>query len=430
MLMQRDLSSLVGNARWISSLRVQLCIEILLGVLLPLVARYGLHSDYDHHPSAPASFVLSFGSVVSATLLSRRIGGFPGTRTFIYVLPTFSMSFGLAILSAVVLRLDYNRTVLIASFTLSIAAAYALAYLSARRAIRRFHVVPGGRTGFLEDIDGAEWLPLTEPVVPVGRDVMIVADLHHDLDSPWERMLAHAAINGVPVYHVKQVRELLTGRVQIEHLSENSFGSLLPNLAYRKLKRLIDLIACFIVLPALAIAMTMIAIAIRLDSPGPVFFRQRRMGYRGASFTMIKFRTMRPRSDEVDQDARRKSAITQADDDRITRIGRFLRRTRLDELPQILNILAGDMSWIGPRPEAIDLSTWYEAEIPFYSYRHIVRPGITGWAQVNQGHVADLAEINMKLQYDFFYVKNFSAWLDVLITMRTVVVMLNGFGSK
>ena len=109
---------------------------------------------------------------------------------------------------------------------------------------------------------------------------------------------------------------------------------------------------------------------------------------------------------------------------------RFLRRTRLDELPQILNILAGDMSWIGPRPEAIDLSTWYEAEIPFYSYRHIVRPGITGWAQVNQGHVADLAEINMKLQYDFFYVKNFSAWLDILITMRTVVVMLNGFGSK
>ena len=97
---------------------------------------------------------------------------------------------------------------------------------------------------------------------------------------------------------------------------------------------------------------------------------------------------------------------------------------------QILNIVAGDMSWIGPRPEAMDLSTWYEAEIPFYSYRHIVRPGITGWAQVNQGHVADLVEINMKLQYDFFYVKNFSAWLDVLITMRTVVVMLNGFGSK
>jgi len=428
--MQRNLSSLVGNMRWISSLRVQLLVEIVLGVLLPLVARYGLHSNYDHHPSAPASFVLSLCSVVSATLLARRIGGFPGTRTFIYVLPTFSMAFGLAILTAVVLRLDYNRTVLIASFTLSVAAAYALAYLSARRTLRRFHVVPGGRTRFLEDIEGALWIPLTEPVVPAGRDVMIVADLHHDLDSPWERMLANAAINGVPVYHVKQVRELLTGRVQIEHLSENSFGSLLPNLAYRKFKRLLDLAGCLLVMPALALAMIVIAIAIRIDSPGPVFFLQRRMGYRGRPFTMIKFRSMKPREDAGDQAARRKSAITQTDDDRITRLGRFIRRTRLDELPQILNIVKGEMSWIGPRPEAIDLSTWYEAEIPFYSYRHIVRPGITGWAQVNQGHVADLAEINMKLQYDFFYVKNFSAWLDILITMRTVVVMLNGFGSK
>lgn len=427
--MQRNLTSLVGNMRWISSLRVQLLVEILLGVVIPLAARYGLHTNYDQHPSAPASLVLSLVSVVSAMLLSRRIGGFPGARTFIYVLPTFSISFGLAIVTALVLRLDYNRTVLITSFTLSVAGAYALAYLSARGAVRRFHVVPGGRTSTLYDVDGAEWLPLAEPVVPAGRGVMIVADLHHDLESEWERMLARAAIGGIPIYHVKQIRELLTGRVQIEHLSENSFGSLLPNLAYRKVKRLIDLCGCALVLPFLMIAMALIAICIRLDSPGPVFFRQQRMGYRGRPFTMIKFRSMTVRPVLPKEDAR-VDAITQADDDRITRVGRFLRRTRLDELPQILNIMAGEMSWIGPRPEAMDLSIWYEAEIPFYSYRHIVRPGITGWAQVNQGHVADLAEINMKLQYDFFYVKNFSAWLDVLITMRTVVVMLNGFGSK
>ncbi|MEO6218267.1 MAG: sugar transferase [Sphingomonas sp.] len=427
--MQRNLNSLVGNMRWIASLRVQLFVEILLGVLTPLALRYGIHTSYVQHPSAPATFILTISSVVSAMLLSRRIGGFPGARTFIYVLPTFSIAFGLAILTALVLRLDYNRSVLIGSFTLSVTAAYALAYLSARGAVRRFYVVPGGRTNSLYDVDGAEWLPLTEPVVPSGRGVMIVADLHHDLESDWERMLARAAIGGIPVYHVKQIRELLTGRVQIEHLSENSFGSLLPNLAYRKVKRLIDLGGCVLVLPFLAITMALIAISIRLDSPGPVFFRQQRMGYRGRPFTMIKFRSMAIRSAPAEADAR-VDAITQSDDDRITRVGRFMRRTRLDELPQILNIMAGEMSWIGPRPEAMDLSIWYEAEIPFYSYRHIVRPGITGWAQVNQGHVADLAEINMKLQYDFFYVKNFSAWLDVLITMRTVVVMLNGFGSK
>ncbi|MEO9130527.1 MAG: sugar transferase [Sphingomonas sp.] len=429
MLMQRNLTSIVGNMRWISSLRVQLLVEILLGVLLPFALRFGIQTNYDMHPSAPPTFVLTMCSVVSAMLLSRRIGGFPGARTFIYVLPTFSIAFGLAILTALVLRLEYNRSVLIGSFTLSVTGAYALAYLGARGAVRRFHVVPGGRTNSLYDVDGAEWLPLTEPVVPSGRGVMIIADLHHDLESPWERMLAQAAIGGIPVYHVKQIRELLTGRVQIEHLSENSFGSLLPNLAYRKVKRLIDLGGCVLILPFLAIAMLLIAICIRLDSPGPVFFRQQRMGYRGLPFTMIKFRSMTVPSPRTESDAR-VDAITQPDDERITRVGRFMRRTRIDELPQILNIITGEMSWIGPRPEAMDLSIWYEAEIPFYSYRHIVRPGITGWAQVNQGHVADLAEINMKLQYDFFYVKNFSAWLDVLITMRTVVVMLNGFGSK
>src|SRR5690606_16681183 len=107
-----------------------------------------------------------------------------------------------------------------------------------------------------------------------------------------------------------------------------------------------------------------------------------------------------------------------------------LRRSRIDELPQIYNILKGEMSWIGPRPEAEVLSQWYEAELPFYRYRHIVPPGITGWAQVNQGHVADLAEVNFKLHYDFYYIKNFSPWLDALIMFKTIQTVLSGFGSR
>jgi lipopolysaccharide/colanic/teichoic acid biosynthesis glycosyltransferase len=122
--------------------------------------------------------------------------------------------------------------------------------------------------------------------------------------------------------------------------------------------------------------------------------------------------------------------MTQAGDARITRIGRFLRRTRIDELPQILNILKGQMSWIGPRPEALKLSAWYEGQIPFYRYRHIVRPGITGWAQVSQGHVTSLSDADLKLQYDFFYVKNFSLWLDILVLLKTVRVVLTGSGAK
>jgi lipopolysaccharide/colanic/teichoic acid biosynthesis glycosyltransferase len=122
--------------------------------------------------------------------------------------------------------------------------------------------------------------------------------------------------------------------------------------------------------------------------------------------------------------------MTQSDDARVTRLGRFLRRTRIDELPQIWNILRGEMSWIGPRPEAMSLSSWYEGELPFYRYRHIVRPGITGWAQVNQGHVCSLSDVDHKLQFDFYYIKNISYWMDILILIKSFRVVLTGFGAK
>lgn len=145
---------------------------------------------------------------------------------------------------------------------------------------------------------------------------------------------------------------------------------------------------------------------------------------------MIKFRTMHVRTIEDDEASARTNAMTQAADARVTRIGKLLRPCRLDELPQIFNILLGQMSWIGPRPEAVPLSTWYAAEIPFYSYRHIVRPGLTGWAQVNQGHVTSVEDVYEKLNYDFYYIKNYSAWIDVLVALRTIPIMVSGFGSK
>jgi lipopolysaccharide/colanic/teichoic acid biosynthesis glycosyltransferase len=102
----------------------------------------------------------------------------------------------------------------------------------------------------------------------------------------------------------------------------------------------------------------------------------------------------------------------------------------IDELPQLINVLRGEMSWIGPRPEAAVLSAWYEKELPFYRYRHIVRPGITGWAQINQGHVAELGEVLGKLHFDFYYIKNFSPWLDLLILIRTVRTVITGLGAR
>ena len=168
--------------------------------------------------------------------------------------------------------------------------------------------------------------------------------------------------------------------------------------------------------------------AIKLDSPGPMIFRQSRMGYRAQPFTVYKFRTMQhctaPTPAGLDD------LVTKDADARVTRIGRIFRRTRVDELPQIVNILLGQMSWIGPRPEAEKLSRWYEEEIPYYRYRHVVRPGISGWAQTVQGHVADVDSVSTKLNHDFFYIKNFSLWLDLLILAKTLRVMVSGFGSK
>ncbi len=239
--------------------------------------------------------------------------------------------------------------------------------------------------------------------------------------------MADAALAGRMVFQVKQLSESLTGRVEVGHLSENSFGSLVPARGYFHLKALIDFFAALALLPLLLLPMLVIAAAIRLDSKGPALFRQRRIGQAGRKFTVHKFRTMRTDLGAADE---RAAAMTGSGDPRITRLGAFLRRSRIDELPQIINILRGEMSWIGPRPEAEVLSSWYTGEIPFYRYRHVVKPGISGWAQVNQGHVAAVDEVHEKLQFDFFYIKYFSPWLDTLILFRTIKTMMNGFGSR
>jgi lipopolysaccharide/colanic/teichoic acid biosynthesis glycosyltransferase len=255
----------------------------------------------------------------------------------------------------------------------------------------------------------------------------VVADFTADLPAKWESFLADAALAGRMVYQVKQLSESLTGRVEVAHLSENSFGNLMPASGYFHLKSVVDFLAALALVPLLLVPMLALAVAIRIDSKGPALFRQRRLGLAGRPITVYKFRSMRLH--DAGDDAR-DAAITYHQDDRITRLGAFLRRRRIDELPQIINILKGEMSWIGPRPEALVLSTWYTGKIPFYRYRHVVRPGISGWAQVNQGHVANVEEVHEKLQYDFFYIKYFSLWLDLLIVFRTAKTMVTGFGAR
>ncbi len=189
-------------------------------------------------------------------------------------------------------------------------------------------------------------------------------------------------------------------------------------------KRLFDIACALSLLVFLAPILVLTAIAIKLDSTGTILYRQRRVGLGGAEFDIFKFRSMR-------EDAEKGGAQwAAANDDRITRVGRFIRRTRIDEIPQAINILKGEMSFVGPRPERPEFVKVLELEIPNYHKRHIVKPGITGWAQVRHEYTASVEGARDKLSYDLFYVKHFSPLLDLLIVVLTVRVALLGIGSR
>lgn len=196
-----------------------------------------------------------------------------------------------------------------------------------------------------------------------------------------------------------------------------------PGLASAS-KRAFDVAAAMALIVAFSWLLILTAIAIRLDSAGPSLYRQRRVGKDGREFDIYKFRSMRA-------DAEKNGAQwARTGDDRITRVGRFIRRTRIDEIPQAFNILKGEMSFVGPRPERPVFVAMLEKEIPQYHDRHLVKPGITGWAQVRHSYTASVDGAREKLCYDLFYVKHFSLLLDVLIVLMTVRVAVLGIGSR
>jgi len=411
----------------VSRRRFQFAIAVLLGAILPWSLRGPvLHGELFEAASVNA-LTANVIAVTAAFWMRLSIETYPGIRRAYVILPSALSCHGAMLVWFVLTRFPYDRLALALGFLLHVFWLYAIYVFAERNIVRRFAVVPFGAAEGLKTIPGVDWFSLSRPRLHDARGChAIVADFSADLPDEWEAFLADAALAGRIVYQVKQLGESLTGRVELEHLSENSFGSLLPARGYFHLKGLIDFLAAVAVLPVALPVMGLVALAIRMDSRGSALFRQTRVGHAGKRITVYKFRTMRV----VDVEDERRAAMTSDEDDRVTRIGRFLRKWRVDELPQIINILKWEMSWIGPRPEAEVLSIWYTSELPFYRYRHVVKPGISGWAQVNQGHVAEVAEVHEKLQYDFYYIKYFSPWLDVLIVFRTIKTMLTGFGSR
>ena len=406
--------------------RLQLGVGLLLAVIIPYLVRFRQEYAQPDLDSLNNSLVGTIVALIGGYYAFRRVSHYPGVRASYHILPTFAVSYGMVLVAFFFARLDYSRLHFLTSFMLCVFWYYVVYFKLQRQHTLRIGIVPGGEVDHLAEIPDVTWMRLDDTADESPYDA-IVADLRADIADRWERFLADRALAGTLVMHVKQMEESLTGRVAIDHLSENNLGSLIPGIIYAKVKRLGDLALAAIAIPVLAPFLLVAALLIRLTSPGPTFFIQDRMGYRGHPFRMYKLRTMTVTAPVEDP---RLAAMTRDEDHRVTRIGKYLRRYRIDELPQILNIFKGEMSWIGPRPEAVPLSQWYESELPFYRYRHIVRPGITGWAQVRQGHVAEVGDVLWKLQYDFYYIKNFSFWLDVLIIARTARTVLSGFGAR
>jgi lipopolysaccharide/colanic/teichoic acid biosynthesis glycosyltransferase len=386
-----------------------------------------LKTEFFYEPATVNALSANAIAVVIAFWMRLSIETYPGIRRSLVILPSALTGHGLVVVWFVMTRFPYDRIGLAGGFFLHVAWLYILYIFAERRLRRRIAIVPFGATDGLHKIHGIDWHVLKRPNLHDARSCnAIVADFGAKLPDEWEAFLADAALAGRMVYQVKQLSESLTGRVELESLSENSFGSLLPASGYFYLKGLADFCFALLLLPVVLPVAAVVAMVIRAESAGPILFSQKRVGHAGRLITVYKFRTMRT----VEVADERTAAMTQDRDGRITRVGAILRKLRIDELPQIINILKWEMSWIGPRPEAQILSTWYTSEIPFYRYRHVVKPGISGWAQVNQGHVAEVGQVHEKLHYDFYYIKYFSPWLDVLIFFRTIKTVLTGFGSR
>jgi lipopolysaccharide/colanic/teichoic acid biosynthesis glycosyltransferase len=195
--------------------------------------------------------------------------------------------------------------------------------------------------------------------------------------------------------------------------------------AYLVYKRLFDLFVSCAALPVFAVLCAVIYVFNFFWNPGPLFYRQERMGKAKSKFAMVKFRTMEP-----DESETQRGPFDELEEWRITPFGRWMRRTRLDEVPQILNVIMGQMSLIGPRPESFDFAEVYHEEIPGYHVRGTVRPGITGYAQVKQGYTASEEAVRVKTKLDTFYVRNMSWWLDLKVLFWTVCVVFNSRGAR
>ncbi|MDY6854852.1 MAG: TIGR03013 family XrtA/PEP-CTERM system glycosyltransferase [Thermodesulfobacteriota bacterium] len=257
-------------------------------------------------------------------------------------------------------------------------------------------------------------------------DKIVIAIQEKRGKMPMKELLK-CRMKGIEVEDGTTFYERLTGKMAVENLNPSSliFSEGFSQLRITNTKRLFELILSVIALVLLSPLFLITSLLIKLDSSGPVFFYQKRVGKDGEVYRLVKFRSMRDNAESYTG-----PVWAQTDDDRITRVGRIIRKTRIDELPQLFNVMKGHMSIVGPRPERPFFVKRLEGKVPYYSLRLCVKPGITGWAQIKYSYGASIYDSLIKLQYDIYYIKNMSMFLDLLIIFETIKVVLFGKGAR
>jgi len=387
----------------------------------------GAHALYFHklefwlvpfRQSAHLSIVLLFGLalLVQSTLVKGSL-----EDRLKQILNLAALTFGTYALAILLGRYFFSRVILATALPAALAISLMVVW--------RRQNVEGVKVGIIGPLvktipPGAAFATLIDdPRTDFRRYDMIVVDFHEPVSGEWSRALSRAMMTGCRVSHVEGYVEEVSGAASIDHFELGHLPAT-DRASYIQLKRLLDIVGAAILLPVALPLVIIGAVLVAATSPGPAFFIQDRAGRGGRPFKMWKLRTMRHSSPG------REGEAAVPGDDRVTRVGRFLRRTRIDELPQLFNVLKGDMSLIGPRPEALTFHTAYTDVYPKFAYRCLVRPGITGWAQVNAPPSANAEEALNKLKYDLFYVKQQSLALDLQIVIRTLWTVVHGSGVR
>ena len=370
------------------------------------------------------SIVITILSYLSCSLTLPKLTKYLLVETKYYILPVFVTIICLVFTIILMFRIDYSRIILLHGFIASFIWIYLSAQLRKSTKKLKLNAINNFDTISLNKHKNISINILTTPYKIENIRQGLVVNLHNHLTAEEEKFIADCSLNNISVFHSDSIQEMLEGKVKTTRLTENSIGTLQLPPFYMAVKRLWESLLIFTSLPITLPIMFITAILVKIENPGPAMFTQERVGQGGKVFKIYKFRSMTVRHKDAE------SKFATAEQARVTKVGKVIRKVRIDELPQFFNVLKGQMALIGPRPEQESFVKEFEKSIPFYGYRHMVKPGITGWAQTVQGYADDTDSTREKLAHDLYYIKHLSFWLDANIVFKTIRTMLTGFGAK